>query len=731
MLRVLSSFLLIGCTVGLMPVSAKPVRIGLALSGGAALGFAHIGVLKVLERESIPVVAISGNSMGSLVGGAYAAGYRAVEIESIAVNADWRVLFSSGVPFGAQYLPQRQQSRRYFLELRHRNLVPSLPSGLVPLQNVEFLLNDLFSDIEYNTGYDFDSLVIPYRAVAVDLISGERQVLRRGRLAQAIRASIAIPGVFSPEEMGRMSLVDGGVQQYLPVNPLLEFQPDIIIAVLTMKRNREGGVELIDIISRSMDLVALDDMKLQRHLASLVIEPNVDPFSHSDFAKARELIAAGESAATAALPRIRELIGSRRPVGRRRGLEQRPLSMVRQVRFEGAQVTSPALLRREMRTRAGRYLRFAELNRDLRRIFNTGLFDGVNYRLEFGRQESVDVVVELKERAFGFYSIGVRYDNFDDVVLGVEVGQGNIGGSGAAVRVAGVVGNPDEFRAGLSGTRVFWLPLGYRIDGFWGCRDYRLHADGRWLGAYSCGRRGAIAEAGYILGMDAFFNLGLLAYQGLNHFAAGSLFDTLPERELVIGPRLAVEFSNQTETDQPAAGQTFSLEGLYSSRMLAASCEFLRIDLQAERGVPLLDRLLARLRFRAGTVLGRPAWQELFRTGGYDIVGFASEEFTSSDRLILGLGFDIRLFNLAQPAAQPVWLQILTSIGTFERPDRLLALASPVDGLHWGAGLGLVTGTPIGPVRLAVGYGDFGRIGVHPGGFRVLLVAGREFRYLR
>lgn len=712
----------------MLPATAsEPVRIGLALSGGAALGFAHIGVLKVLERESIPVVAISGNSMGSLVGGAYAAGYSATEIESIAVNADWRVLFSSSVPFGAQYLPQRQQSRRYFLELRHRNLVPSLPGGLIPLQNVEFLLNDLFSDVEYNSGYEFDSLVIPYRAVAVDLISGEKQVLRRGRLVQAIRASIAIPGVFSPEEIGRMSLVDGGVQQYLPVDPLLEFEPDIIIAVLTIKHNREGGVELIDIVSRSMDLIALDDLKQQRRLANLVIEPNVDPFSHSDFARARELIAAGESAATAALPRIRELIGNRQPVSYRRRLEQRPLSLVRQVRFEGAQVTGAALLYREMRTRAGRYLRLGELNRDLRRIFNTGLFEDVNYRLEFGRQESVDVIVELKERAFGFYSVGVRYDNFDDVVLGVEVGQGNIGGSGAAVRIAGVVGNPDEIRWGLSGTRVFWLPLGYRIDGFLGSRDHQLYADGKWLGEYSCARRGAIAEAGYILGRDAFFNLGVLAYQGLNRFAAGGLFDTLPARERIIGPRLALEFNNQAEFDLPAAGQAFSAEGLYSSRVLAASNEFLRFDLRGAREVLLTGRLLARLKIQAGTVLGHPAWQELFRTGGNEISGFTNEEFTSRDRLILGLGFDFRLFNLAQP----VWLQLLSSIGTFERPDKLFSRSSPTDGLHWGAGLGVVTGTPIGPIRLAIGYGDFGKRGVHPGGFRVLVAVGREFRCWR
>ena len=240
-----------------------PVRIGLALSGGAALGFAHIGVLKVLERESIPVVAISGNSMGSMVGGVYAAGYSAAEIESLALSVDWNLLFSSSVPFGARYLPERQQAQRYMLQFRHKSLIPFLPGGLVPLQNVELLLMRLLADIEYNTSYDFDSLPVPFRAVAVDLKSGGLQVMGKGRLEQAIRASIAIPGVFAPEQIGDMELVDGGVQQYLPVDPLdsMGLDLDLKIAVLTMKHNAESGVSLIDIASRSMDLVGPDDLR--------------------------------------------------------------------------------------------------------------------------------------------------------------------------------------------------------------------------------------------------------------------------------------------------------------------------------------------------------------------------------------------------------------------------------------------------------------------------------------
>ena len=387
------------------PVAAEPpVRIGLALSGGAALGFAHIGVLKVLERESIPVVAISGNSMGSMVGGVYAAGYSAAEIESLALSVDWNLLFSSSVPFGARYLPERQQAQRYMLQFRHKSLIPFLPGGLVPLQNVELLLMRLLADIEYNTGYDFDSLPVPFRAVAVDLKSGGLQVMGKGRLEQAIRASIAIPGVFAPEQIGDMELVDGGVQQYLPVDPLdsMGLNLDLKIAVLTMKHNAESGVSLIDIASRSMDLVGPDDLRRQKQLADVLIEPNVDPFTHSDFARAAGLIAAGESAAEAALPRIRELIGIRKPVGYRRPVVWKPLSVVRSVLFEWLAVTREATVRREVTTRPTTYLVFSRLVDDLVRLFHTGLFEDVGYRLENARNDSVDVVIEVQERAYGF-----------------------------------------------------------------------------------------------------------------------------------------------------------------------------------------------------------------------------------------------------------------------------------------------------------------------------------------
>ena len=710
-------------------VVEPPVRIGLALSGGAALGFAHIGVLKVLEHESIPVVCISGSSMGSMVGGMYAAGYSAAEIESLALNADWSVLFSSIVPFGAQYLPERQQAQRYIIQLRHRNLFPSLPSGLVPLQNVEFLLMRLLSDIEYNTGYDFDSLPIPYRAVAVDLKSGRLQVMGKGRLEQAIRASIAIPGVFAPERLGEMELVDGGVQQYLPVDPLdsIDSNLDLKIAVLTMKHNPETGVSLIDIASRSMDLVSQDDMRRQKSLADVLIEPNVDPFTHSDFAKAKGLVAAGESAAVAALPRIRKLIGTRRPVRHRRPVVRKPLSVVRSVRFEGLCVTREGTVRREVTTRPGTYLVFSRLVDDMVRLFHTGLFEDVNYRLELTRSDSVDVVIEVQERAYGFYSLGIRYDNADNVVLGLEVGQGNLRGSGASVRAAFDLGNPNEARLGLTGTRLFQLPFGYRLDGFLGSVERSYYEQGKRMGVYTVGYLGGVAEAGYILGRDAFFNFGLNSYRVSYR---DSPKDLLPE--WIVGPSFRLEVNTFRDVDFPTAGVGSKLDVLSSLTAMKGTHQFLRFRYSTERVTPIASWLLLRPGLDAGVSFGELAWAEQFRTGGAGFVGFAPEEFTSTQLAVLRFGADFRLFRLFGQANYPVYLQALANVGTFEPWGSLLSSSDLPSLLHWGVGTGVRTNTPIGPVQLTLGVGDFdGKLPMQPVEVAVFFSVGREFRYTR
>jgi NTE family protein len=708
------------------------VRIGLALSGGGALGFAHIGVLKVFEEAGIPISFISGISMGSLVGGVYAAGYKATQIESIATNADWSVLFSSNPSFGAQYLPERQQAQRYIIQLRHRNFFPALPSGLVPLQNVEFLLMKLLSEIEYNTYFDFDRLPISYRAVAVDLITGEKTIIKQGRLAQAIRASIAIPGVFAPEILDGKELVDGGVHQYLPVDPLMECNPDFIIAVLTMKHNPETGVSLIDVVSRTMDVVSIDDLNRQKRLADVLIEPNVDPFLHSDFARASELIAAGEAAARAALPEIRAKLAGRKLLSESRKVSSRTLPLIHSIRFEGLKITHPRLLYNEIRTRSCNYLNFGQLISDLKRLFDTGLFEDLNYRLEFTGEDWVDIIIELKEKAYGFYSLGLRYDNIDNVGLGIEVGQGNLWGSGASVRGVIQWGNPNEYRLGLTGTRLFRLPFGYRIDGFLRSLERSYYENGEWQADYNTDFRGGVAELGYILGRDGFFNIGFQAYEATYQMPQLSIFDTIPKKERIIGPSFLMEFNNFDDLFLPSRGRIYHLAGFLASKKLKSSNDFLKVDLSAERMIPITSWFLLKYSIEFGMSWQKLAWSEFFHTGGENLIGFAKDEFTTKQKAILRIGPEFRLFRLFNDDDYPFYLQLFSNISTFHKLNQLINNPQIDSTLNWGIGIGIRTNTPIGPFQFILGVADIAKPKPLPTTrVNVSFSVGRDFRYFK
>jgi NTE family protein len=713
-------------------VDTPTIRIGLALSGGAALGLAHIGVLKVLEREGIEVCCVAGTSMGSLVGGLYSAGYSAAQLESIAVNAELRNLFSSSIPFGAQYLPERQRNQRYTINLSHKNFIPALPGGIIPLQNVEFLLMRLLSNVEYNSYYNFDNLPIPYRAVAVDLVSGDLVVLKSGRLEQAIRASIAIPGVFAPENIDSLVLVDGGVQRLLPVEPLLEFSPDIIIASITRKGNEaETGIELIDVVSRTMDLINLVDLRAQTALADVVITPDVNPFLASDFGRARELIAAGEQAAEEMLPQIREEIAAYQPRAKDTELATRPMPIIESIRFEGLETTRPSVLSNAIRTRPGTELDFGRLIDDLVNLYNTGLFLNVNYRIEPTGDTTARVVYMVREQDYGFYSLGIRYDNADNILLGFALGQGNLWGSGASIRGVINVGNPREIRLGLTGTRLFAFPFGYRLDLFSGTIERRYYESGEWQSDYKNDYYGTIAEVGYILGHNAFFNLGLDAHYVRYQFPELPVLDTLPKQEWVVGPVFNLEFNSFDDLQLPTRGAAMRMNITYSSKALKSQNEFLKLDFSLERYIPISSRFLLHPGIDLGMSFGTLSWSNYFFTNPEKFLGFKKEERTTEQISSIRLGVDFKLFNLLGQPDYPFYLQLLSDVCTFTRLTDLPDLDNITSQLHWGLGIGARTNTPIGPFHLIIGAVDHGAQTSENIEVNYYISIGREFRYTK
>ena len=209
---------------------ARP-RIGLVLGGGGARGAAHVGVLRELERMRIPIDAIAGTSMGAIIGGLYASGMSAAELEELVVSLDWATVLSDA-PRRTDLSFRRKQDDEQFpidLEFGIKDGELLLPKGVVQGQKLDLILRELTIDVSHIS--NFDDLPIPFRAIASDIALGEMYVMGQGDLARSIRASISVPGLIAPVRLGGRLLVDGGLVGNLPIDVMRTMDVDIIIAV--------------------------------------------------------------------------------------------------------------------------------------------------------------------------------------------------------------------------------------------------------------------------------------------------------------------------------------------------------------------------------------------------------------------------------------------------------------------------------------------------------------------
>jgi len=273
-------------------VESKRPKIGLALGSGGSRGLAHIGVIKVLEENNIPIDFIAGSSIGAMVGGFYAAGLSIKEIEEIALSTNWRRVFS--ILFD-----------------------PHLKQGLIGGEKLKTFIEN------YINGKKFEDCKVPFVTVATDLKTGEVVVLNKGEMAQAIRTSISIPLVFKPAEINGRMLVDGGLSAPVPVEIVRGMGADIIIAVNLDKHycDEEWKPGWYDIANDSLNI-------LRHHLAlsnvanaDIVIDINVGKNYWYQFTNGQDKILTGEKATKEVLPRLQEIIYQKSRGGLRKYLE--------------------------------------------------------------------------------------------------------------------------------------------------------------------------------------------------------------------------------------------------------------------------------------------------------------------------------------------------------------------------------------------------------------------------
>jgi NTE family protein len=394
------------------PVAAAvPVRpkICLVLSGGGARGAAHVGVLKVLQELRVPVDCVAGTSMGSIVGAAYASGASVPEMEQMLGKLSARLLFRDLPPREERsvHLKRDDATNLSALEFGVSKEGVLLPKGLVSGVQLEAVLRELAKARGYQA---FDKLPIPYRAVATDLVTGKPVVISEGELATAMRASMSVPAAVEPVRLQGRVLVDGGLTNNLPVDVARAMGAEVVIAVNLgtplMREEQLNSVlgvtgQMVNILTEQNVQASLDSLKP----TDVLILPQLGDFSAADFDHLSDTVPIGEAAARAVAEQLAKYSVSPQAFAvwdsLRRAVPAGELVMaVDEIRFENLQRVNPTVAQSVMETRVGQPIDQQVLDKDMRRLFGTGDFEHVSYRLleEPGRRI---LSVDAAEKSWG------------------------------------------------------------------------------------------------------------------------------------------------------------------------------------------------------------------------------------------------------------------------------------------------------------------------------------------
>ena len=363
---------------------------------------AQIGVLKVLEKENIPIDCIAGTSMGGILGGLYAAGYSAEELEKIAKESDWNDLLTDTPPRLSLFLSQREEKEGSLFQFRLNGLKPYIPTALTSGQKLTNLFTNLAMRADLTSKWfkkpysSFDNLKIPFRAVTTDLVTGEEVVISSGDLVLALRATMTIPLAFSPVEAGDSLLVDGGLVDPIPVGVAKEMGADIIIAVNTVSSLLPADKikDPLDIANQATSIMQLPRLREELSRADLVITPDLSGFSSMGFNRAGELITLGEATAESLLPEIKKVIlSSQSPSGD----SIAPEFKICELRAEGNETIPADSILKLSRIQPETNVTPDQIPSDLERIYACGYFSDVYAILRKTKPDEYSLTFRVSE----------------------------------------------------------------------------------------------------------------------------------------------------------------------------------------------------------------------------------------------------------------------------------------------------------------------------------------------
>jgi NTE family protein len=399
--------------------SSRP-KIGLVLSGGGAKGLAHIGILKAIDSAGLKIDYITGTSMGSILGGLYAIGYSADSIEKLTRGIDWDLLLSNQSSMRSMIMDEKSEYGRYDIELPWVNQWFRFSTGVIEGEELWLKFSELFRPV-YGIR-NFSQFSIPFKCVATDISTGEAVVLDTGDIVSAVRASMAIPTIFTAVEYGGKKLVDGGVVRNFPVKDVRDMGADIVIG-----SNVSGPLRKPDQVTNALQVILQiaffreeADTRTQIPLCNIYINQPLDNYGMGNFGEASQILHEGLEEGRRLYPQFKKLADSLNaiygpgPVAKNR-LPSVPAIKVSSYEIKGLKNTSEGFFIQSMDLRPGHYYTADHLSKMIRRAFGTRYYNRITYSLQPLPDSSSRIIFEVDENPLTFAKIGLNYNQFSGI----------------------------------------------------------------------------------------------------------------------------------------------------------------------------------------------------------------------------------------------------------------------------------------------------------------------------
>jgi NTE family protein len=708
---------------------AQPVprpRIGLALSGGGALGLAEIGVLQWLEQNHIPVDRVAGTSMGSAIAAMYATGMSPAEIRKFAEGIDWDDALLPEPTYGQLDYRRKQDRRDYQIEsplgLKHGLRGPN---GLNPGHGVGLLL-DRIAFPESGIA-SFDDLPIPFRCVATDMQSGDRVVLHDGSLATAVRASMAIPGVFTPVEISGRVLADGGMVENIPVEVLREMDADAVTVIAVDLRvplgDRQQLESLTGVLSRALDVMLLQNERRSLALANATITIDTGSFDIDDYDRLEDLIHLGyqstASQAASLLPYAIKDDAEWQQYLAARSARRRPQpKAVQTLEVVGGDSDTDQRLEHRLQSATRGPLDLPKLETQLTRIAGAGQFDRVGY--EGFTQNGVPALrVTAHEKTYGppFVDLAVNVDGSGvaafDFSAGARITFMDVEHHGGEWRNDLLLGSSNlaasEFYQPLGDTHLFVAPYAFASK----LPRNEFTAETR-VAVFGDERAGGGFDLGYDPGQRSEIRLGYQIFDGklaplIGSAGLASVSGSTGEL------RARYVWDGQDSPEFPSRGSRIvaSFSRVLQSPGLAHAIE--QSELQTSTFIPTGPKTsLFFVASGGATFHGAAGPFQVFTLGGaFHLGAYLPQEFVGNHYVYSSLGFRRELYRLPQLVGGKVyWGGWYEAGSAFNDPSTIVVRGT--------FNLGVIAETIVGPIALATSVSPTGES-------RVNLSVGRLF----